>query len=1335
MVFVDTDGSSYTSSNSSTADLDLPSGASVVFAGLYWAADTDAGNNGSDAPNPSQRDRIDFKAPGAAYSTITASVVDSDSTNSSRYQAFADVTAAVQAAGEGTYMAGDIQAGTGENRYAGWTLVVAYGDAAEAFHRIHVYDGFQVLQSGGVVTTDIVLTDFLTPETGTVDGRLGLVSWEGDRALTGDTASFGGVAQSDALNPANDFFNSSITRDAAHVTTKNPNYVNQLGLDADDVSIDGDLGNGVSSASIHLETTGDRYMPGVVTLVTDEGPPVNRAAPTISGTATQGQTLTASPGSWDGTPTLTYAYQWRRCDSGGSNCANIAGATGTTYTLVAGDAGSTIRVAVTVSNAAGSGSATSAQTAVVMPLPPSNTVAPAISGPLQDGGTLSATTGTWTGAGPISYAYQWQRCNAGGTGCANVGGATSSTFLLGQADIGKSFVVVVSATNAGGTTAAQSAPTGTVSAAPPVNTVLPVISGTLEDGSTLSASTGSWTGTAPISYAYQWQRCDSGGTGCADVGGATSSTFLLGQADIGHAMRVVVTASNAAGSADATSAASGAVAPAPPVNTVAPAISGTAQHGSTLTVSSDGTWTGTAPISFAYQWQRCDSGGGSCADLPGETAVTYALVAADVGQTLRAVVTATNVAGSASAASAASGVVAPAPPSNVAPPTISGTAQDGETLSASTGSWTGTAPISYAYQWQRCDSGGTGCVDVGGATSSTYDLTGADVGHALVVVVTATNAASSAGASSKATGEVDPAPPVNVTLPSISGTLEVGETLSSSDGMWTGTAPISYAYQWRRCDSDGSNCADIPGETSGAYDLVAIDDGHALRIVVTATNGAGSAAATSDPTAEVGAVAPDGLTLPDISGTPAEGQTLSTSDGTWSGTAPFTYTYQWQRCDASGLSCVVIAGATSATYQARAADVGQTLRAVVTATNSAGSDFQTTAAVGPVIPSPPVTATPPVITGEARVGTTLSTTTGTWTSSAPLTYTYQWQRCDSSGSSCVAIAGATASSYTPVAADEGSVLRAVVTATNAGGSGSASSAGTAAALAAATGGGGNGGGGTTPANPVDAPTPVAQDLSGGPDSLAAASRCVMLAGGAGFRRIEVEGTGSVRQRVRVTGALSPKAPVLVTVDARGLRSVRYALDGRARKAPAHAPYLLKLAPAQLAPGTHALVTTITPRSGKVRTLTSRLRVVPCRTLLSAAQWRTTAGSGLRVRLDSRAAIASASFKIPAVLAQRLAAGRPASSMRVGLPGGKRLKVTLKAGVGTSGGGTSVSVRGRVVTVTGLPAGAGIVEVTLYQPRAPEGPALLARGLRARVTATVVTTRSQRLSFVLHGAHR
>ena len=94
--------------------------------------------------------------------------------------------------------------------------------------------------------------------------------------------------------------------------------------------------------------------------------PTNTAAPSISGTAQVGQTLTASPGTWTSGVTPTYAYQWRTCDSGGSGCADIAGATSPTYTPVTGDAGSTIKVNVSATNAGGTtGPVASTQTATV----------------------------------------------------------------------------------------------------------------------------------------------------------------------------------------------------------------------------------------------------------------------------------------------------------------------------------------------------------------------------------------------------------------------------------------------------------------------------------------------------------------------------------------------------------------------------------------------------------------------------------------------------------------------------------------------------------------------------------------------------------------------------------------------------------------------------------------------------------------------------------------------------------------------------------------------------------------------------------------------------------
>jgi hypothetical protein len=202
-------------------------------------------------------------------------------------------------------------------------------------------------------------------------------------------------------------------------------------------------------------------------------PPQNTSPPTVSGAAEQGQTLTANAGTWTGSP--SFGYQWRRCDSGGAGCADIAGATAQTYVLAAADVGSTIRVVVTGTNGAGSTSATSAQTAVVAApstTPPQNTSPPTISGAAQQGQTLTANNGTWTDT--PSFGYQWRRCDSTGGACVNIAGATAKTYALGASDVGSTIRVVVTGTNSAGSNAATSAATGVVQAAPASD---PVIAG------------------------------------------------------------------------------------------------------------------------------------------------------------------------------------------------------------------------------------------------------------------------------------------------------------------------------------------------------------------------------------------------------------------------------------------------------------------------------------------------------------------------------------------------------------------------------------------------------------------------------------------------------------------------------------------------------------------------------------------------------------------------------------------------------------------------------------------------------------------------------------------
>jgi hypothetical protein len=233
-------------------------------------------------------------------------------------------------------------------------------------------------------------------------------------------------------------------------------------------------------------------------------------------------------------------------------------------------------------------------------------------------------------------------------------------------------------------------------------------------------------------------------TTSAGLGTAGVSTIQLGNDTTAQAFNLVI---------DTISADSGAApVSSPPVNTMPPNVSGTPQVGQKLTAST-GNWNGNQPITYAYQWQQCGASGGSCGPITGATGQTYISTSADVGHTLRVIVTASNADGSASATSAATGVVqsTSSPPANTASPTISGTAQNGQTLHANPGSWSGTQTISYAYQWQRCDINGSGCASIAGAIDPAYTLAGADVGSTMRVVVTAANSVGSASATSNAT--------------------------------------------------------------------------------------------------------------------------------------------------------------------------------------------------------------------------------------------------------------------------------------------------------------------------------------------------------------------------------------------------------------------------------------------------------------------------------------------------------------------------------------------------------------------------------------------------------
>lgn len=186
----------------------------------------------------------------------------------------------------------------------------------------------------------------------------------------------------------------------------------------------------------------------------DAEPPINTVTGTITGTTTFTSTLTVDNGTWTGYAPITYTYQWNR-----SGVA-IEGATGSTYTLVLADVGSTISATITAENIAGYVSAETTATAVITnPYPaPVNTVAPAITGTANTSSTLSCSTGTWTGEPTITYTYQWQYARTG----IPIAGETSSTYPVDAEDIGRSLSCKITATNISGSVSANSNPTAIV---------------------------------------------------------------------------------------------------------------------------------------------------------------------------------------------------------------------------------------------------------------------------------------------------------------------------------------------------------------------------------------------------------------------------------------------------------------------------------------------------------------------------------------------------------------------------------------------------------------------------------------------------------------------------------------------------------------------------------------------------------------------------------------------------------------------------------------------------------------------------------------------------------
>ena len=476
------------------------------------------------------------------------------------------------------------------------------------------------------------------------------------------------------------------------------------------------------------------------------------------------------------------------------------------------------------------------------------------------------------------YRYRVKGATASWTEATATAITATSATITGLTE-GRDYEVQVRATSGEGTSDWSLAGSGDRPANQPA-TGQPTISGTARVGQDLSAGTSGISdgnGLASPTYSYQWLRGETAAAAGSDIPGARSATYTVVEADQSKYLRVRVSFQDDDGNPETvTSDATGPVAAEPNESaTGQPTISGTAQVGRDLSASVSGISdaNGLTNPTYRYQWLRAETAAAAGEDISGARSATYTVVEADQSKYLRVQVSFQDDDGNAeTATSDATGPVsAEANAPATGQPTISGTAQVGEDLSASTSGISdgnGLTNPTYDYQWLRAETASAAGSEISGARSATYTVVEADQSKYLRVQVSFQDDDGNAETvTSDATGPVSAEANAPATgQPTISGTAQVGEDLTASTSGISdanGLTSPTYDYQWLRADTATETGSEIAGARSATYTVVEADQGKYLRVQVSFQDDDGNdETATSDATGPVSAEPNESATGP-----------------------------------------------------------------------------------------------------------------------------------------------------------------------------------------------------------------------------------------------------------------------------------------------------------------------------------------------------------------------------------------------------------------------------------------------------------------------------------------
>ncbi|MFM2384449.1 MAG: hypothetical protein RL166_323, partial [Actinomycetota bacterium] len=818
-----------------------------------------------------------------------------------------------------------------------------------------------------------------------------------------------------------------------------------------------------------------------------------------------GNSITFTAPDWSGTPEPTLTQQWYSCatqvlvssDTLAAGCTAIASATSPTLKLTNAQKAKFILLGSFASNSVSGNTQVakySASTATAVVAAPSLTATV-----LGTNGTVKFTQSTtptlnskytvdlsgWVTA--PTYTYKWYRCDdaisagqSAPSSCSEIVGATAASYVVGASDVNKFVTGFVTAKNGATELASvRIASSSAVLQAPRSTSPATVFNGTVVVGSTLTALDGVWEGSPRPSYSYQWYSCTAAvaaattkNSKCTAITGETSSNYVVAAAANNKFLVVQVKASNSTnvGAPVSSFSASTTKVLTAPELTAAPRVTSnqntsTAQPiaGGTLTAV-PGTWTGNPVPSRSYQWYACESEVASglnsppsdCVPISGATGGTLVTTPTMQGKFVVVEETASNAGGSAKAVTASANAIQ-VKPSFSNDPTLSGTAESGNSLSVDSGASNFGGTPTETYAWAKCATpqvaGGTipvGCTILAGQTNSSLALDTALEGFYVVARVTLVNIAGqtvrTSATSSQVRGTITN---LQLTKPTSSRSyVQLGVPVDASDGTWSGFPAPTFEYSWYRCsqvvDAKATdvpdNCVQINGANGRSYIPVAADAGQYLSVKVTAIQAQMRVSLWSPTSFQV-------LETPSFAGTPAVGNqrvvggpNLVPVIGAIRGTSDPEISFQWYRCGAAvaadsaalAVGCAAISGATAGSYAFVSADVGKYILAGITLTNEIGTSrrFTSSSQLVNIAPVNQTMLAPVSATLPAKVGVQLRAGANTWSGNPAATLAYQWFRCDERQrvktldvpAGCVAIGGQTLDTYTPTTADAGKYI-------------------------------------------------------------------------------------------------------------------------------------------------------------------------------------------------------------------------------------------------------------------------------------------------------------------------